>query len=184
MPICAAEPDCFPHNLLDEIAFTDSSRRWWAAYTRPRQEKSLARQLHAKGVPFYLPLVARRRLIAGRLHTSFLPVFSSYVFLFAEDEERIAALDTHRITELFAAKDAPGLTRDLRHVRTLIASGEPLTVEDRLHRGQHVRVKNGSLMGIEGTILERRGEHRLLVAVEFLQQGVSVLINDYQVEPA
>jgi transcriptional antiterminator RfaH len=65
----------------------------------------------------------------------------------------------------------------------LIASGEPLTVEARLQRGQRVRLKSGALMGIEGTILERRGEQRLLVAVEFLQQGVSILINDYRVEP-
>jgi transcriptional antiterminator RfaH len=184
MPIRAAEPDCFPYNLLDEMAFTDSSRRWWAAYTRPRQEKSLARQLHAKGVPFYLPLVAHSRLIAGRRHTSYLPVFGSYVFLFAEDTERIAALDTHRIADLIPAKDAAGVTRDLRNIRTLIASGAPLTVEGRLKRGQRVRVKNGALMGIEGMILERRGEDRLLVAVEFLQQGVSILISDYRVEPA
>ena len=49
--------------------------------------------------------------------------------------------------------------------------------------GQRVRVKNGSLLGIEGTIVCRRGEDRLLVAVEFLQQGVSILISDFQVEP-
>ena len=44
-------------------------------------------------------------------------------------------------------------------------------------------MKSGSLMGLEGTILARRGEDRLVVAVEFLQQGVSVLISDFQVEP-
>jgi len=184
MPIRAPEPDCFPGNLLDELALTDSSRRWWAAYTKPRQEKSLARQLNAMQVPYYLPQVAQTRVISGRKHTSYLPVFSSYVFMFAGDEERIGALATHRVMQTLAATDTFELTRDLRHLRTLIATGEPLTVESRLQRGQRVRVKNGALLGIEGTIVERRGEERLLVAVEFLQQGVSILINDYRVEPA
>ena len=74
-------------------------------------------------------------------------------------------------------------TRDLRRVRKMIASGAPLTVEFRLEAGQLVRVKNGSLMGIERTILERRGEERLLVAVEFVQQGVAIIIDDFLVEP-
>jgi hypothetical protein len=37
-------------------------------------------------------------------------------------------------------------------------------------------------MGLEGTIVSRRGEDRLLIAVNFLQQGVSIQISDFQVE--
>jgi transcriptional antiterminator RfaH len=46
-----------------------------------------------------------------------------------------------------------------------------------------VRIKSGALMGLEGMILTRRGETRLLIAVHYLQQGVSVQIDDYMVEP-
>jgi transcriptional antiterminator RfaH len=183
MPILAAEPCEFPGNLLDEVAAADPSRRWWAVYTRSRQEKSLARQLHSMEVPYYLPLVPKVSLIGGRRVRSLLPLFGSYMFLFATPEERIQALATDRIAQLLEAKDATRMTRDLRNVRALIASGAPLTVEARLQPGQRVRVKNGSLMGTEGTIVARRGEERLLVAVEFLQQGVSILISDFQVEP-
>jgi transcriptional antiterminator RfaH len=75
------------------------------------------------------------------------------------------------------------MTTDLRQIRTLIEAGVPLTTEGRLQAGQRVRVKSGSLLGLEGVILSRRGEDRLLVAVQFLQQGVSIQINDYQLEP-
>ena len=37
-------------------------------------------------------------------------------------------------------------------------------------------------MGLEGTIIARRGGDYLLVAVNFLQKGVSVAIQDYLVE--
>ena len=183
MPILAAEPTEFPHNLLDEVAAADESRRWWAIYTRSRQEKALARQLRGMEVPHYLPLVPKVSLIGGRRVKSLNPLFSSYLFLFATPEERVQALSTDRIAHVFPATDASKMTRDLQNVRTLIASGVPLTVEARLRAGQRVRVKNGSLMGMEGMIVARRGEARLLVAVDFLQQGVSVLISDFQVEP-
>jgi transcriptional antiterminator RfaH len=183
MPICAAETNCYPENLLDEMPLADDSRRWWAAYTLPRQEKSLARQLNAMQVPFYLPLVSQIRLVNGRRQKSFLPVFSSYLFMFADDEQRVGALGTNRIAHLFSATDTAALTRDLCRVRRMIESGEPLTIEAKLQAGQQVRVKNGALMGIEGTIIERRGESHLVVAVEFLQQGVSIMISDFQVEP-
>jgi hypothetical protein len=39
------------------------------------------------------------------------------------------------------------------------------------------------LAGVEGTVLSRRGGTRLLVAVNFLQQGASVEIEDFLLEP-
>lgn len=181
MPILAPEPSLFPDTLLDTPP-ADEPRQWWAVYTRSRQEKSLARQLHAMQVPFYLPLVPKVHVCGGRKIKSLLPLFTSYLFLYATDQERFDTLATQRVAHLFRAPDPEEVVRDLRNVRMLIASGAPLTVESRLEAGQRVRIKSGALMGLEGTILARRGEDRLLVAVEFLQQGVSILIGDYQVE--
>jgi transcriptional antiterminator RfaH len=183
MPILAAETAEFPAGLLDDIAPTDCDRRWWAVYTKSRQEKALARQLESLEVPFYLPQVPHESLIRGRRHTSLLPLFSGYLFLFGDDNERIKALGTKRVSHMLCAVDAQAMTRDLINIRTLIESGAPLTVESRLEPGRPVRVKSGALMGMEGRIVARRAGHALLVVVRFLQQGVSVQIDDFQVEP-
>ncbi len=79
--------------------------------------------------------------------------------------------------------DPESLRRDLIHLRHLIASGSPLTIESRWMPGQRVRIKRGPLAGLEGTILKRRGQTRLLVSVEFLQQGASVAVDDFLLEP-
>jgi transcriptional antiterminator RfaH len=183
MPILAAEPDCYPQNLLDELPGEASDRRWWAVYTKSRQEKSLARQLYGMSVPYYLPLVSKISRIGPRNVQSHLPVFAGYVFLFGTQEERVQALTTNRISRILPVPGTEQMTADLRHVRSLILSGAPLTVEARLQPGQRVRIKSGSLMGIEGTVVCRRGETRLLIAVHYLQQGVSVQIDDFMVEP-
>ena len=183
MPILAPEPSMYPANLLDDFTGTDPDRRWWALYTKSRQEKSLARQLGGMSVPFYLPLIQKTSMIGGRRVKSQLPLFASYMFMFSTDEERVQALSTDRITMMLPAPDVADMTRDLQNIRSLIGSGVPLTVEARLQPGRRVRVKTGSLMGVEGVILSRRGEDRLLIGVNFLQQGVSVQIRDFQVEP-
>ena len=183
MPILAAQTSIFPENLLLDFTKQTSDRRWWAVYTKSRQEKSLARQLLAMDVPFYLPLIPKVTRIGTRQVKSLLPLFGGYLFLYANPEERVATLATDRVAQIWSEPQTDQLTRDLQSVQALIESGVPLTPEGRLAAGRRVRVKCGALEGLEGVVLSRRGEDRLLVAVNFLQQGVSVQIKDYLLEP-
>src|SRR5262245_3533015 len=103
MPILAAETSLFPHNLLDEFTDAPSERHWWAVYTRSRMEKSLARQLLALEVPFYLPLVRKTKRVAGRPVKSLLPLFGSYLFVYGTNSERLETLGTNRVAQIFPA---------------------------------------------------------------------------------
>ncbi|TWT79352.1 hypothetical protein CA13_07520 [Planctomycetes bacterium CA13] len=58
-----------------------------------------------------------------------------------------------------------------------------MTIESRLTPGKKVRVKSGAFQGLEGTIIKRKTGSRLLIAVHYLHQGVSVEIDDFMVEP-
>ncbi len=183
MPILAEQTSLYPETLLNGFSSQPSERRWWALYTKARQEKALARSLLGYQIPFYLPLVKRTRLIRGRKFCSQAPLFSGYVFLYGSDAERVCALTTNRISRTLAVDDADRLRCDLRQVQQLIEAGAPLTVESRLAPGNRVRVRHGALAGLEGMVLSRRGQTRLLVSVDFLQQGASVEIDDYFLEP-
>lgn len=183
MPILQAEKSVYPDNLLVELVETDPRRGWWAIHTKARQEKAFARQLLGMGIPFYLPLVRKENLIRGRRINSYVPVFSGYVFLFGTDEERVQGLTTNRVSNVIRVVDQLQLTNDLRQVAHLIATDAPLTVERRLAPGHRVRVRKGPMEGVEGVVVKRRGKTRLLVAVTLLQQGVSVEIDDFLLEP-
>lgn len=184
MPTLAAEPSMYPEDLLYQSAEAAPERRWWVVHTNPRQEKSLARHLYAKQVPFYLPLIPKLRINRGRKIKSYLPVFGGYLFLFGNDYECMTALESNRVVKLLPVPGVEEMSLDLRNIEALIKANAPLTVEGRLAPGVKVRVKSGALMGLEGVILSRRGENRLLIAVRFLQQGVSVMIEDFLVEAA
>ena len=51
MPVLCEEPSLFPDHLLDGMNGESSDRRWWAVYTKVRQEKAFARGLlrHVSG---------------------------------------------------------------------------------------------------------------------------------------
>lgn len=182
MPILAAEPSIYPETLLDD-AVLDESRSWYALYTKPRQEKGLARDLLRVEIPFYLPLVASPHIYRGRQIVSHLPLFSGYLFLFGTPEERQQACLTDRIVHLLAVDDGEELASDLLQVHRLIESNAPLTVEARLGPGRRVRIRHGCMAGMEGKVLSRCRRTRLVVEVRFLQQGISVEVDDCMLEP-
>ncbi len=181
MPILAAETSEFPESLLSDFVPT-GQRAWWAVYTKPRQEKALARDLVRMELPFYLPLVKKASVIRGKEVISQLPLFDGYLFLYGDEEERMRSLSTRRIANVVSPGDQLRIARDLRNIRQLIASDAPLTIESRMLPGQRVRIRSGSMKGMEGNIVLRRGQTRLLVAVDFLQQGASIAIDDFRLE--
>jgi transcription antitermination factor NusG len=182
VPILKAEPSLFPETLLEDCIQQTPDRRWWVIYTKARQEKSLARELFTYRIPFFLPLVKKTTVAKGRKRKSFVPLFPGYIFLFITEAERIKSMTTNRISRILTVNDPQQLVYDLEQLHRLIASNAPLNVEQKLAPGDRVRVKQGALMGLEGTVLVRRGVTRLLVSINFLQQGASVEVDDYLLE--
>jgi transcriptional antiterminator RfaH len=45
-----------------------------------------------------------------------------------------------------------------------------------------VRIRSGALRGLEGVVVKRHGEERLVVAVRFLNQGASIELEDVDLE--
>ena len=141
------------------------------------------RRLHSLSVPFYSPIVPQqRRSPSGRIRTSFVPLFANYVFLWGNDDDRHMALTTNCLSRCLEVPQQQQLTSDLMSVHALIDTGAPVTVEDRIEPGRRVRIRSGALAGQTGTVSERRGQHRLLVVVNFLQQAASVELDDFEVE--
>lgn len=177
-------PALYPDNLLDTPRPLESERVWHVMHTKSRQEKSLARELFQYEIPYYLPAVKQTKVYGRRKISSTIPVFPSYVFVSCTEEERVTCLTTKRIVRVLSVVEADRLQSDLVQLRRLIESGAPLTLESRLSPGARVRIKRGPFVGMEGSVIVRRGKRRVFVAVEFLQKGASVAVEDYMLESA
>jgi len=181
MPILPHEPDCHPPKLLEnEDCITED---WWLFYTRSRQEKQLMRRLREMGVKHHAPQIpSRKRSPAGRIRTTYAPLFNNYVFMCGPEEHRYQAVCTGCIVKHEPITDIQQFVNDLQQIYKLVNSGAPLAVESRLEPGEPVRVRSGAFAGYEGTVIRRDQETRLLVSVRFMDQGVSVKLEDCQLE--
>ena len=183
MPILERDIEVFPEDLLLRETQLEGDARWWAIYTRSRQEKELTRCLLGMEIPFYCPTVAHRyRSPAGRMRTSHIPLFTNYVFMLGDSSDRYRALQTNLISQTLEVSDGLQLTNDLRQIQQLIQLGVPFSLEARLQPGALVRIKEGPLKGVGGVVTKRKGENFLFVAVNFLQQGAVIKLQDWDVE--
>ncbi|CAN5841729.1 transcription/translation regulatory transformer protein RfaH [soil metagenome] len=185
MPILPAEPDMYPADLWSVASGGHGSgRHWWCLHTKPRQEKSAARHLRNRGLAHYLPQIRRDdRTPKGRKTSSVLPLFSSYLFLLGDDNDRLEAYRGNNLVNILEVKDQGQLEHDLRQIHQLLSSGLPILPEPELPIGSRVRILSGPLVGMEGTIVRWGNRDHFIAVVEFLGRGAKVELQSWQVEP-
>lgn len=184
MPFLNREPSVYPDDLLDSAEIhPESSASWWCLSTVARAEKAVARLLFAQQVPYYCPIIFKRfRSPGGRLRRSYVPLFPGYIFVCGDEAQRTAALKTNKISRSQLVSDRARLLQDLRAIQRAIETGVPLTPESRIVAGDQVRVRSGPFAGYEGYVLRREGKTRLLLAIKFIEQGVSMEIDEAMLE--
>lgn len=184
MPILQAEPALYPPDLFASTAAAHPPGRHWAVlHVKPRQEKSLARELYNRATPFYLPLARRFTPVRGRPVVSLVPCFPGYLFVLATVEERLAALGTKRVVRPLTVPDQDELWHDLCQVSRLLAVNADALPNQELVPGTPVEVLSGPLAGLQGVVLRTASGKRLWVQVNFIQRGVSVLLDDCALAP-
>jgi len=165
-----------------------ATKNWYAVHTRSRHEKKVDAELRGKGVESFLPLyetLSRRR---DRKKLIELPLFSGYLFVHIVPE-RDRILDVLKVkgvvriigktaTELYPIPEG-----QIDGVRRFVESDVLISGHPYIKEGSRVRVKCGPLAGVEGILQEKRGKHRLIIAVDMLQQAVSTEISVDEVEP-
>lgn len=159
---------------------------WLAVYTRHQHEKAVAGMLSAKGFEVFLPLYESRRHWTDREQTIEMPLFPCYVFLRGEDGRRLQIVTTPGVHMILRNGGQLATVREDEIAAIRRAVEGPLQVEPHpyLHCGERVRVRRGTLAGIEGILVRRKNQLRLVLSVDVLTQSVGVELDAADVEPA
>lgn len=156
--------------------------RWWVLHTRSRNEKIVASELQRQQVSHFLPLVRAQRVYSGRRRVVEIPLFPGYVFLCGDDASRQAALRTDRVAHVLEVPDQDRLRADLCRIQRVVESDVPVDLYPRLRTGTRCRVLSGSLAGLEGVVLRRRGPWKVYVGVHFVGQSAELEIDSSLLE--
>jgi transcription antitermination factor NusG len=159
---------------------------WWAVYTRHQHEKVVAGLLSAKGFEVFLPLYESKRHWKDRDRTLSLPLFPCYLFVRGELNRRLQVVMTAGVHMILCRGEqvAKIPEAEIQAIRKAVEA--PLHVEPHpfLLCGERVRVKRGTLEGVEGILVRKKNQYRLVLSVEMLAQSVDVEIDLLDVEPA
>lgn len=77
----------------------------------------------------------------------------------------------------FGNEPAPITDRDIEAVHAILNSGLAAEPCPFLREGQRVRVKSGSLEGVEGILTKKKSEWRMIISIEMLQRSISIEID-------
>jgi transcription antitermination factor NusG len=152
---------------------------WHALYTRHQHEKSIARLLSNTGHEVFLPTYSATRKSRERTKHLCLPLFPCYVFIRGGLDRRIQILTTPGVFAIVAwgGKPAAIPEEQIEAVRQMVASSIPVEPYPYLECGDRVRVATGPLRGLEGILLRKKNQFRLIVSFEMLGRSAAIEID-------
>lgn len=150
---------------------------WHVLHTRSRQEKLLAADLAAMGIPYFLPLIREKKHYGKRAVIVETPMFTGYLFLRGTLDEAYRADRTKRVAAVIQVKDQPQIQWELRNLHFALIHSVPLDPFPALVKGVRVEVKSGPLRGLQGIIEDKRRPDRMVLQVELLGRGVSLEVD-------
>jgi transcription antitermination factor NusG len=167
-------------------AGTRDDAAWWAVYTRHQHEKVVAGMLSAKGFEVFLPLYDSTRHWKDRNKMLSLPLFPCYLFVRGENTRRQQVVTTPGVHMILGNGEQVAVVpeAEIQAIRKTIEGAFHAEPHPFLKCGERVRVKRGTLAGVEGILVRKRNEYRLVLSVDMLAQSVGVEIAASDVEPA
>jgi transcription antitermination factor NusG len=123
-----------------------TKKQWYAVYTRPRWEKKVAELLEKKKIEVYCPLTKTQRQWADRKKLILEPLFTSYVFVNATEQEHLNIRQTDGVVNFVYWLNKPAVIRndEIDTIKKFLNEYDYVTVEKtHVNLSDRVRVING-----------------------------------------
>lgn len=157
---------------------------WYVLFVRSNQEKKVAEALRGRDVEYFLPCYKSLRQWKDRRVMLEIPLFPGYVFLRAPLADRARALTVPNVVALVGTRNQPSAIseEEIAWIKLGIEHGraEP---HPYLAVGQRVLVTEGVMCGMEGILLRKRNNTRVVVSLDSIARSFVVEIDVSCVRP-
>ncbi len=159
--------------------------QWYAAYTCANHEKRVAQQLEQRLIRSFLPTYQSVRRWKDRRKLIELPLFPCYIFVQMDAKNRLDLLRLPGVLGLvsFRGKPAPVRSAEIENLQRGLKDKTSVHAHPYLKAGRKVRIRSGSMAGVEGVLVRKRDCTRIVLSISLLQRSVSVDIDEADVEP-
>lgn len=160
---------------MDELSI--ENKKWFALYTKPRQEFKAATELRDYYIEYFLPTINVVKQWSDRKKKVEEPLFRGYVFIKADKTERLQAVELKSIvkTIFFDGKPAVIPEWQIESMKKMLNSNAEIFLSDKLEIGTRIKVNEGPFAGVEGVVFNNdNNEQMLAVAIEMINRSVIV----------
>jgi transcription antitermination factor NusG len=161
--------------MLDKTTNSQNAQAWYALYTKPRSEFKAAEQIKTAGVQYYLPTITEIRQWSDRKKKVAEPVLRGYIFIFANEKERIISLEQYSIVRCITEHGRPAKIPEwqIENLKSMLRHEVDFQIVDRLFPGTKVRIKEGPFEGIIGTIIDTENGKDVAISIDLLNRSVT-----------
>ena len=160
---------------------------WYAVHVKSRHEFQVYEKLTGAGINTFLPTIKRLSKWNDRNKLISFPLFPGYLFVYIHNNHntRITILKNKSVVSILGTKTGEPEAvpeEQINSLMKIIDAGMNLDYYPYLQEGQRIRIKRGPLSGVEGLLVEKTGQHKLVMSVDILKQSTSVTIQASDVE--
>ena len=171
-------------DLAVALPIESEGANWFALYTAPRHEKSVADQINRRGISCFLPLYRSVRRWKDRRKELAMVLFPGYVFVRMFPQDRLHVLQLPGAVRLvtFSGQPVALPEQEIELLRSRLSGTCLMEPHPYLRVGRRVRVRSGPLQGLEGIIVRMKDRCRLVFSIDLIMRSVAVEVDDDEVE--
>jgi transcription antitermination factor NusG len=158
---------------------TEPGFNWYALYVHARKESLVASQLKGLGLECFLPTYKSVRKWSDRVKEVEQPLFPSYLFCRFDYQDRRAVVMTSGVLQIVGngRTALPVASEEISAIQQAVSSGTSHQPWPYIEVGERVRVARGTLSGLEGILINFKGNHRVVLSVSLLQRSVALEVD-------
>lgn len=163
----------------------DCERAWIAVFTMPQNERSVLKHLTLRQVESFLPTYECVHVWKNRQRKKIIqPLFPSYLFARIQDAQRGTILRSPGVLRIVGNSRGPipVPNSEIEFLRSDFCNKRVEPYRD-LVIGQKVRVKSGSMQGVEGVLVKKKNSLRFVLTLEMINQHAAVEVAAEELEP-
>lgn len=158
---------------------------WYAVHLRHQHENKIENILKSKGLTYFLPKREIVRNWTDRKKIISEPLFKGYVFVSAREADFPSLIETRGVIRILGAgscKPTPIPYSDIEALQRFAMENIRLDPFPYLKTGTKVKIKQGPLKDIEGFVVRKRKECRIVLTIELMRQSVSLEVDEALLE--
>lgn len=156
----------------------ETKSNWYALYTKPRHEFKSASKLDEIGIKYYLPTVTKIRQWSDRKKKIEEPLIKGYIFIYANEKERINALQIESMVRCvtFSGRAATIPDWQIENLKKMLNSKSDYIISDIIKAGTKVKVTSGPFEGVIGVVNHTPNGKTISITIDLLKRSVSAVL--------